>query len=137
MPRGNPNGGVKFTKGDPRINRKGPPRKPADLKKADDELSNHILELKIKKFLAMQKDELQNVIKDTKTTMIDLTLCSIIAKAATGADEKRLDWVITRLLGKVKEPETNINLNFNQMPREQVIDLGKDAIKYLEASKDD
>jgi hypothetical protein len=99
----NPKGGVKFKKGDPRINRKGPPKKPEDLKYAEKNLTKTILELKIKEFLLMDRDSLQSVIKDSKAPMIDVTLCSIIAKSATGADEKRLDWVISRLLGKVKE----------------------------------
>ena len=92
-----------FVKGDPRINRKGAPKVPKDLKEAKGKLSNAILEAKITKFLTFDKTELQDVIKDPKSQMIDITLCSIIAKAATGADQQRLDWVITRLLGRVKE----------------------------------
>lgn len=99
----NPNGGKKFTKGDPRINRKGPPKLPSDLKKANEALTNSILEAKIKKFLALTPEQLKEVMRDPKTIAIDVALCSIIAKAITGSDQMRLDWVITRLLGKVKE----------------------------------
>jgi hypothetical protein len=130
-------GGKNFEKGDPRINRKGLQKLPPDLHEASEKLSNHVLEAKLRKFLDLPKEQLKNIIKDPKTKSIDSAICAIISRAVIGADEKRLDWVITRLLGKVKEPEQMVTFRFDQMPDYEVIDLGKEAIKYLEARKQD
>lgn len=43
-------------------------------------------------------------------------------------------WLKTREGFREKDREINLNVKLAQMPDEQVIDLGKEAIKFLEES---
>jgi len=111
---------------------------PADLSKVKTELSKEILTAKLKKFLLFNREELKSVMEDKKAPMIDVTICSIIAKAATGADHQRLDWVVTRLIGRVPDKiEADITTTIQVTPanaadlyniarRSQVIELAGD-----------
>lgn len=138
MARGVKTGGRDFKKGDPATKKGGRKKMPADLSKVKTELSKEILTAKLKKFLLFNREELKSVMEDKKAPMIDVTICSIIAKAATGADHQRLDWVVTRLIGRVPDKiEADITTTIQVTPanaadlyniarRSQVIELAGD-----------
>jgi len=51
----------------------------------------------------MTKDELSLAVKKNNTPMLELMLASIIHKAVVMGDQTRLDFILNRLIGKVKE----------------------------------
>ena len=81
----------------------------------------------------MTAEDSVELLKDPNTPLIELIIAKIVDKALNQGDDKRLEFILNRLLGKVKD-EVDIN-NFRshieQMPESQIIDLGKDAIKFL------
>lgn len=48
-------------------------------------------------------DELQQVIRDPETDAADLMICQIVVHAIKTGDQKRLDFILERTVGKVKE----------------------------------
>ena len=128
--------GKLFVKGNKAAKGKGRPKVPDDLKNAN-KLTNTILEAKIRMFLAMTTEQLKDLREDPNSQMIDLAICAIIAKAVSGSDQQRLDWVITRLLGKipdkVESKSTVITVNADNVAklreiarRSTVIEIGED-----------
>jgi len=80
--------------------------------------------------LRMSKEELSAKLNDPKTSMSELAIGSVIAKAVKEGDQSRLGFVWDRLFGKVKEivEQTNINIEhdpeeYKAVPREALIKL--------------
>lgn len=57
----------------------------------------------LSRFSGMTRSELEQVSKDPKATMIELTIGAIFAKAATTGDYSRLEFLLQRSIGKVTE----------------------------------
>src|SRR5690606_2138338 len=53
------------------------------------------------KYLFMSRGEIEAISKDPSTTMLDLMIISLITKAIKDGDEKRFDFLLDRLIGKV------------------------------------
>lgn len=51
----------------------------------------------------LTRDELFDVVKDPKSTMIEIMVASIMARAADQGDAGRLDFLLNRAIGRVKE----------------------------------
>jgi hypothetical protein len=68
---------------------------------------------------------------------LDRMVIEVVAKAVEYGDQTRLNFLLDRLIGKVDNPTQEFNFSFATFSREQVIELGKEAIKYLEAKKHD
>ncbi len=51
----------------------------------------------------MPKNDLQVILKSPNIPMMELMVASIVAKAATGGDHLRLDFILNRIIGKVKD----------------------------------
>lgn len=65
--------------------------------------------------------------------MIEILIASIVNKAIHQGDDKRLSFILERLIGKVSD-ELNVNSymsKLQELSESQVIDLGRDAIKFL------
>jgi hypothetical protein len=109
---------------------------PPDLKEAT-RLTKTQLEGLLNKHIWLTKIQADKLVLDPDTPMIELLIASIINKAVILGDEKRLTFVLDRIIGKVRQevdlPEYLQNLQ--KLTEKQVIDLGKDAIKFLD--KDD
>jgi hypothetical protein len=75
---------------------------PEDIKEAR-KLNQVELERIINKYLAMSRDEVKAAIGAPSTPMMELMVASIVAQAAQKGDHQRLDFVLNRLVGKVKD----------------------------------
>ena len=103
MARGNPNPSKKgqFKKGQSG-NPGGMPKLPEDIKEAR-KLNQIELERIINKYLHMSREEVQNVLKSSDVPMMEAMVASIVSKAASGGDHLRLDFILNRIIGKVKD----------------------------------
>ena len=80
----------------------GKPKIPDDIKETRS-LNQYELERIINRYLHMTKGELVAAIKNDATPMMEVTVASIVLKAASGGDHLRLDFILNRLIGKVKD----------------------------------
>lgn len=80
----------------------GRPKLPEDIKEAR-KLNQVELERIINKYLAMDREAVKTAISAPGTPMMELMVASIVAQAAQKGDHQRLDFVLNRLVGKVKE----------------------------------
>tara|TARA_R110000787_G_scaffold249171_1_gene354765 strand:- start:58 stop:441 length:384 start_codon:yes stop_codon:yes gene_type:complete len=83
--------------------------------------------------LWMTEKELEKVVKDAKTPMISKAIASIISKAIENGDDRRLTFILDRLIGKPKE-EIDITaymVGLKKMTTVDVIDMGAEAMKFL------
>ncbi len=130
MARGKKTGGRDFQPGHKHTVKGGRPKTTPEMRVARDMTQTTFMAL-VQRFLVMDRTELQRVIKDPATPMLDVIVGSIVAKAATGSDHQRLDFLITRIIGKVKEPDQTLNLNLSTLSRSEVIELGREAVAFL------
>ena len=104
-----------------------------DLKAATNLTKAH-LEGLLNQHLWMTEKELHAVLVSKSAPMISKAIASIIMKAVEGGDDRRLTFILDRLIGKPKE-EINITAymqGLKKMTDVQVIDMGSDAIKFLQ-----
>lgn len=102
MAKGNKTGGRDFKHG--QINNPaGRPPTPEYLKTAR-KLTKVRFEGILHKYLDHNKDELAKVLKDPETKAIDLCVIKILHEAIIRGDQRRLEFILDRLLGKVVEP---------------------------------
>lgn len=91
----------------------------------------------LNKYIFHTEDELEAISGDRTVPAIDKMVIAIIRKGITDADTVRLNFLAERLVGKVENAPQDYNFNFQMLPREQVIELGKEAIRYLEGNKEE
>jgi len=80
----------------------GKAKVPDDIKEAR-KLTQLDLERVINSLLYITKEALQAKIKDPQTPMIEMIAASIMAQAAVKGDHMRLDFILQRMIGKVKD----------------------------------
>ena len=122
---------MKFTKDNQPAN-KGRKKLPRDLAVANS-LTKAKLEGLLNLHLWMTEKELNKVVKDAKTPMISKAIASIISKAIENGDDRRLTFILDRLIGKPKE-EIDITaymVGLKKMTTIDVIDMGAEAMKFL------
>jgi hypothetical protein len=115
----------------------GRPKTPDDILKAN-RLTAETFARQINKYLHLTVDELNADLSRPDASMIDLLVGGMVMKAAKDHDWQRANFILDRIIGKVKDPDQNVTVstyNFSMLPREQVIELGKEAIKFLEDTK--
>ena len=66
-------------------------------------LTRSQVEALISKFSSLTRDQMQVVIQNPKSTMIEIMVASIMAKASKDGDYSRLQFLLERSIGKVKE----------------------------------
>lgn len=134
MAKGKKTGGRDWKKGGYQPKNRGRPNVPADLREAT-KLTKANLEGMLNKYLWMPRSRIESVLqKDTNLPMIEYMIANIVTRAAVHGDTKRLDFILNRIIGKVKE-EIDINTYSKQLEtltEDDFIELGKDAIRYLE-----
>ena len=85
----------------------------------------------------MTKAEAKAIVLNPDTPLIEVLIASIVNKAVHQGDERRLTFILDRLIGKVKDTVdiNNYMSRIEKLTEAQVIDLGKDAIKFLGEKK--
>jgi hypothetical protein len=80
------------------------------------------------KFATMTRDQLQDVATDPKSSMIEIMIASIMVKAAKEGDYARLDFLLTRSIGKVKDElelqaRTIADDQLDLIPKDKIVEL--------------
>ncbi len=101
MAKGKKTGGRNFVPGVV-TNPNGRPRIPEDLIGAR-KVNRAEVERLLNKFLIMGPLELNEFKRDPKATMLELMIHSIVVKAVNSGDQQRLDFLLNRLIGPVKQ----------------------------------
>jgi hypothetical protein len=111
----------------------GRPKLPEDIKKAR-KLNQVELERAVNHLLFCTRDELQAIVKNPETPMLEVMVASIMAQAATKGDQMRLEFVLARLIGKVKDQlEVTVPTPFViRRPSGETLELGMDKPKEIE-----
>lgn len=102
-----------MTKKDPRKNLKpfkpgqsgnpsGRPKVPRDILEAR-KLNQVELERAVNRLIWLPRAELRALIENPETPMFEMMLASIVAQAAQKGDQTRLEFILQRILGKVKD----------------------------------
>lgn len=91
---------TKFKKGHP--GGPGRPKKDPELAKAE-KLTKTEAEQHLIKFMQMDVEALQDVLKDKKRKVIEHIIGRIALMAIKNGDHSRLDFVLNRLIGKVSD----------------------------------
>lgn len=133
MARGKKTGGANFVKGDPRAGR---PKMPPDLKAAKSLTQMEAQELLIK-FLHMDLKELRAFCKSKGGSAIDHWVAKLVLIGITSGDERRLNFMFEKLFGKAPVPTQQLNINLLNLPLREAIDIGRQAIEYLQEAEDD
>lgn len=135
MANGRKTGGKNFEKGNIAGVGHGRPKAPPDIPKVK-ALTNTELQAIINAYMAMDEAELKVLVETPGTPMIRVIIANLILKASQG-DHFKLEFMLNRLIGKVPDQPKDVNLNFNMLPKADVIEVGKQAVAYLEAGDDE
>jgi hypothetical protein len=99
--KGRKTGGRNFQPGQSG-NPKGAPNVPEDVK-AIRRLTRSELDRLFNKFIFMTKTEIQRAVMDPAAPSLELWISSVIHKGVVEGDDRRMNSVFDRLLGKVKD----------------------------------
>lgn len=126
-----------FKKGNQAAKGHGRPELPPDVKRARELNSNEFTRLATK-YLYMNDIELEAAEISEEVPQIEKLVISMIIKAHHG-DHNCVKLLLERTIGPPPEaPKTvNHNFNFSHLPAETVIDIGKEAIRFLEETPED
>lgn len=128
MARGKKTGGKDFVHGDPRAGR---PKKDPTLAKAA-KLTRTEAEQLLTKFMQMDIEELESVLRDKKKKCVEHMIGRIVLMGIKNGDHARLDFMLNRLIGKVKE-----NVEHTVVPKIiHNIETGGGATLAIEESDD-
>ncbi len=80
------------------------------------------------RFATMTRDQLQDVATDPKSSMIEIMIASIMVKAVKEGDYARLDFLLTRSIGKVKDElelqaRTIADDQLDLIPKSKIVEL--------------
>lgn len=90
------------------------------------------------KFLQMNLYDLEAVLKDKSRPVMDHWIARICLVGIKEGDNRRLDFMLDRLFGKV-QPHIEINnnqFNFSGLPRDEIIARGQRALEILQKEDD-
>lgn len=102
MPKGKKTGGRNWKKGQSG-NPRGPAVAPPDIRGAR-ALTRVEFERVANKFLFSKKEEFQAAVRDPETPMLEMMIASIIQKGVIEGDERRMNFLLDRMVGKVVQP---------------------------------
>jgi hypothetical protein len=130
----NPKG---FQKGNQygKVHSKGRPKFPVEQKMAQ-KLTRTKFRAITMRYLGHTRGELESIARNPETPAIDMVVISILIKAIKGGDEKRLNWFLEQLFGKLTENkaldvnvtgkvETVKTMDFSQLSPEELENMEK------------
>lgn len=107
-----------------------------DIKKARS-LTRAELERILNRYLYMTPAELLAAQQKPTTSVVQHMVISIVLAAVKEGDQKRLDFLLDRVIGRVPiKTENDHSFNFATMSRAEVLALGKEAVAYLEEEQE-
>lgn len=89
----------------------------------------------LEKHLIISKEEAREVVQDPETSMLELMVASIVHKGIVQGDERRLNFILDRLgihFDTKNEGIEDFKKRLNDLDEQETINIGKDAIKFLE-----
>lgn len=97
--------------------------------------NSYTIKKKLSAMWKMTKSELRSMIEDEDTEMGDIALASILVAAAKEGDPVKLQFVLDRMVGKVKIAHEKIeeDENLRNIPTEKLIALLDDLPKIIDA----
>lgn len=117
MAKGKKTGGRDFKPGWEGGN--GRPRVPEDIKEAR-KITTIEVERILTELMSMSPSELVQIKQNPKSTMLELMIHSILVNAVNKGDQQRLDFLLQRLIGKVKE---KIDIEINPFMNKSIQEL--------------
>lgn len=120
MARGRKTGGRDFVKGKP--GGPGPKPLPAEIlesrKLTREEIYSSMLML-----LDMPFEELKQFVQDPQKKVHELIVARILFEAIKGGDERRVEWVLSRIFGKMTDKvDQNVQVNYHGKLMEYIMD---------------
>jgi len=107
---------------------KGRPKLPDDLAGVQ-KLTPDIVQRIFAKFAMMTSVEMQAALKNPEATMIEIMVGSVVAKAAKEGDQSRFNFLLDRMVGKVKDvvehQGADLDDELDRVPRSKIIELMK------------
>jgi ribosomal protein L29 len=100
----------------------GRPPLPPGLKEAR-KLTKTLFEDIVHRLTAMTKDELNEYLRNSKTSVLEHMVGSIVREAYTRGDQTKLDFLLDRLVGKVSQQHEIIARRYEElskMPQEEL-----------------
>lgn len=88
----------------------------------------------LNKHLWYTKEQAKAVVLDPETPMLEILIASIVNKAIVLGDDKRMNFILDRLIGK---PEIEVKIDaymerLKNLTDKEMIEAGQEAIKFLE-----
>ncbi len=92
------------------------------------------IEATMGRFCNMTRAELQEVVADKKSTMLEIMVASIMAKSAQQGDHQRFEALMQRMVGKVQDKiEMSTAVPFViRRPSGETVELGVEQAKEIE-----
>lgn len=119
-------------------NPKGRPKLPEDVRRANRMTTVNFARL-CNKYFYMNRDEIEETLKDPDLSMFDMMVASMVKRAAVDSDFMRATFLLDRIVPKAKEPVKIDNddddlQDLAALPREKLIAIGMSAIKFLQGA---
>ncbi len=88
-------------------------------------MTPNMIRRSLSKMWRMKREELQDLVHDPDTTVGDLTLAAIIVKAAGDGDTVKVNFVLDRMIGKIKPAEEKPEMldELKNIPAEKLVAL--------------
>lgn len=128
LAKGKKSGGRDFEKGNKYG--KGQPPLPPEIREIKKFTRSQIIE-KMADLLGKSRAEIEALVKEPKTPLLDLMLASAARKAITEGDPRHLSFFLDRLIGKVTQPISFEN-ELKKASNEQIAEAGQKALQIIQ-----